>query len=101
LVLFGIGLSILIVICGSSLLARLMERFRWIVWIGGGVLGWVAGELMISDPIVQEWIGSWKIILNWALPALLTIAMILLGWVLGVQSSSIIAEEQRLAGNDQ
>ena len=31
LVLFGIGLSIPIVICGSSLLARLMDRFRWIV----------------------------------------------------------------------
>ena len=40
LVLFGIGLSIPVVICGSSLLARLMDRFRWIVglevgfWVG-------------------------------------------------------------------
>jgi YjbE family integral membrane protein len=101
LVLFGIGLSIPIVICGSSLLARLMERFRWIVWIGGGVLGWVAGELMINDTIVQDWIGSWKIILNWALPTLLATAMILLGWALAFQSSPLIAEEQRLAGNDQ
>src|SRR6266576_5643891 len=40
LVLFGIGLSIPIVICGSCLLARLMVRFCWIVWVGGGVLGW-------------------------------------------------------------
>ncbi|TAK07158.1 TerC family protein, partial [bacterium] len=41
LVAFGIGLSIPIVIWGSGLLARLMNRFQWIVWIGGGVLGWV------------------------------------------------------------
>src|SRR5258705_964663 len=60
LVLFGIGLSIPIVICGSSLLARLMDRFRWIVWLGGGVLGWVAGDLAITDALVRASIGSWE-----------------------------------------
>ncbi len=41
LVLFGIGLSIPIVICGSTLLARLMDRFRWIVWVEVGCwVGW-------------------------------------------------------------
>ena len=65
LVVFGIGLSIPIVICGSSLLARLMERFRWIVWLGGGVLGWVAGELVVNDIIVQGWIASWEMLLRW------------------------------------
>jgi integral membrane protein, YjbE family len=71
LVLFGIGLSIPIVICGSSLLARLMDRFRWIVWLGGGVLGWVAGDLAITDTLVRASIGSWDSILHWALPSLL------------------------------
>jgi len=101
LVLFGIGLSIPIVICGSSLLARLMERFRWIVWLGGGVLGWVAGELMITDVIVHDRIGSWKIILEWALPGLLAIAMTILGWALALQASPAIPEAQRLAGDDE
>jgi YjbE family integral membrane protein len=101
LVLFGIGLSIPIVICGSSFLARLMERFRWIVWVGGGVLGWVAGELVISDAIVHDWIGSWKILLEWALPSLLAIALTILGWALAFQANPAIAEEQPLAGNDQ
>src|SRR5947199_10180196 len=59
LVLFGIGLSIPIVICGSSLLARLMDRFPWIVWLGEGVLGWVAGELVIVDTLLRCLIGSW------------------------------------------
>ena len=71
LVLFGIGLSIPIVICGSSLLARLMDRFRWIVWLGGGVLGWVAGELVADDAIIRGWIGSWELLFHWALPSLL------------------------------
>jgi YjbE family integral membrane protein len=80
LVLFGIGLSIPIVICGSSLLARLMDRFRWIVWLGGGVLGWVAGELAITDTLVRASIGSWDPILHWALPSLLAATAIMLGW---------------------
>jgi YjbE family integral membrane protein len=80
LVLFGIGLSIPIVICGSSLLARLMDRFRWIVWLGGGVLGWVAGELAITDTLVRASIGSWDSILHWALPSLLAATAIMLGW---------------------
>jgi len=80
LVLFGIGLSIPIVICGSSLLARLMDRFRWIVWLGGGVLGWVAGDLAITDTLVRASIGSWDSILRWALPSLLAATAIMLGW---------------------
>ena len=80
LVLFGIGLSIPIVICGSSLLARLMDRFRWIVWLGGGVLGWVAGELAITDTLVRASIGSWDSILHWALPSVLAATAIMLGW---------------------
>ena len=81
LVLFGIGLSIPIVICGSSLLARLMDRFRWIVWLGGGVLGrWVAGDLAIADTVVRASIGSWDSILHWALPSLLAATAIMLGW---------------------
>jgi YjbE family integral membrane protein len=81
LVLFGIGLSIPIVICGSSLLARLMDRFRWIVWLGGGVLGWVAGELAITDTLVRASIGSWDSILHWLLPSLLAATAVMLGWV--------------------
>jgi YjbE family integral membrane protein len=81
LVLFGIGLSIPIVICGSSLLARLMDRFRWIVWLGGGVLGWVAGELAITDTLVRASIGSWDSILHWLLPGLLAVTAVTLGWV--------------------
>src|SRR6266705_489625 len=73
LVMFGIGLSIPIVICGSSVLARLMERYHWIVWIGGGVLGWVAGELVIEDAMLYPWMGSWKTLLNWIVPGLLAL----------------------------
>src|SRR5215472_8172784 len=81
LVLFGIGLSIPIVICGSSLLARLMDRFRWIVWLGGAVLGWVAGELAMTDTFVLAAVGSWEATLHWALPGTLAAATGTFGWL--------------------
>jgi len=82
LVLFGIGLSIPIVICGSSLLARLMDRFRWIVWLGGAVLGWVAGELAMTDTLVLAAVGSWESTLHWALPGTLAAATGTFGWLI-------------------
>jgi len=80
LVAFGIGLSIPIVIWGSGILARLMSRFQWIVWIGGGVLGWVAGEMIVKDKIVHVWIEPWASVLHWFMPGLLALALTLLGW---------------------
>jgi YjbE family integral membrane protein len=57
LVVLGVALSLPLVVWGSGLLARLMVRHEWIVWIGGAVLGYVAGEMMANDPIVERWLG--------------------------------------------
>jgi predicted tellurium resistance membrane protein TerC len=46
------------VIWGSGLLARLMARFWWIVDVGAAILGWVAGEMILGDRVVQGWLGS-------------------------------------------
>jgi YjbE family integral membrane protein len=58
LVIFGVGLSIPLVIWGSGLLARLMARFWWIVDVGAAILGWVAGEMILGDRMVQGWLGG-------------------------------------------
>src|SRR5262249_10968667 len=57
LVALGIATSIPIVVWGSGLLARLMNRFAWIIWLGGGILGYVAGEMMLEDHTVAAWLG--------------------------------------------
>jgi YjbE family integral membrane protein len=94
LVLFGIGLSIPIVICGSGLLSRLMERFRWIVWLGGGVLGWVAGELLTSDALVRASIGSWETFFRWGLPGLLAVTVTLTGWAIASPTRRLETDDQ-------
>jgi YjbE family integral membrane protein len=79
LVIFGIGLSIPIVVWGSGLLARLMNRFGWIIWVGGGILGYVAVEMMLHDKGLVPWIGTEP---AWSKPVALAIALAItfLGW---------------------
>ena len=57
LVTIGIGLSLPLVVWGSGLLARLMNRWPAIIWLGGGVLGWVAGEMIVRE-VVHRWLGE-------------------------------------------
>ena len=57
LVVVGIGLSLPLVVWGSALLAWLMNRLTWIVWLGGGVLGYFAGDMILRDQAVERWLG--------------------------------------------
>jgi YjbE family integral membrane protein len=54
LIIFGIVLSVPIVMFGAGFLLKVLERFPALVWAGAGLLGWVAGEMMASDPVVVE-----------------------------------------------
>lgn len=58
LVVFGIALTIPLVVFGSTLMGLLIDRFPFVVWLGGGVLGYVAGKLLVEDVKVQQWLGA-------------------------------------------
>jgi YjbE family integral membrane protein len=79
LVVFGIALSIPIVVWGSGVLARLMGRFAWIIWVGGGVLGHVAGEMILRDAVVKPYTDGVPF-LHHGFPFLLAAVLIGLGW---------------------
>jgi len=80
LVILGIALSLPLVVWGSGLLARLMARHAWIIWVGGGILGYVAGEMMTDDPIVRRWLGGGADALDEPVPIVLALVMAGLGW---------------------
>ncbi len=82
LVVFGIALSIPIVVWGSGLLGRLMARYPWIVWLGGGVLGYVAGDMVLTDVAVERWAGD-TAVLSAVLPPLIGLVMVAVGWWYG------------------
>lgn len=63
LVIFGLLVSIPIIIWGSQLVLKLMDRFPLIIAVGGMLLGWIAGTMAHSDPAVQGLIpqsGGWN-----------------------------------------
>jgi YjbE family integral membrane protein len=58
LLIIGLGISIPLIVYGSTLVLKLMTRFPAIVTIGGGVLGWVAGEMFVTDPAIAPWVDT-------------------------------------------
>lgn len=55
LLVFGLVISIPLIIFGSTVILKLMTRFPMIVTLGAALLGWVAGEMAISDPSIAVW----------------------------------------------
>lgn len=58
LLLIGLLISIPLVVFGSLLFLKLLDRFPILVVAGAGLLGWIAGEVMVTDPIVEHWINE-------------------------------------------
>ena len=81
LIVFGIALSMPLVVVGASVLAWLMNRYVWIVWIGGGILGYVAGEMILKDRIIVGRLGqALADLLDRFLPIALGVLMTVIGW---------------------
>jgi YjbE family integral membrane protein len=55
LIVFGLATSVPLIVAGSAILMALLERYRVLVWGGGALLGWVAGEVMVNDPALARW----------------------------------------------
>jgi len=54
LLIIGLALSIPLIIFGSSMLLKLMDRFPIIITFGAGLLGWLAGGMIVDDPAIAE-----------------------------------------------
>ncbi len=57
LLVVGIGFSIPLVIFGSTLMLKLIERFPVVVQVGAGFIGWVAGDMIASEPTLRPWLA--------------------------------------------
>ena len=58
LLVLGLAISIPLVIFGSTLMIKLMERFPIIVVLGAGLIGWVGGETIISDTALHGMLAA-------------------------------------------
>lgn len=82
-ILLGIGLSVPIIIWGSAMVMKLLHRFPVMVYIGAGILGYTAGEMMVKDPKMMELLHShlWHGSLPWATTAIVIAAGMLKKWM--------------------
>jgi YjbE family integral membrane protein len=58
LIIFGLATSVPLIVAGSAILMALLERFRVLVWGGGALLGWIAGDVMAADAALSGWLSE-------------------------------------------
>jgi YjbE family integral membrane protein len=76
LLVFGLVVSIPLVIAGSQIILALIERFPVLILAGGGLLGYVAGEMIVEDAALAPWIEATAPWLHWILPVAGIVAVI-------------------------
>ena len=70
LLIFGLVVSVPLVIGGAQLIMRLVGRFPILIVAGGGLLGFVAGGLIVDDSAIVDWIHAHAAWLTWAAPVI-------------------------------
>ncbi len=86
LVIFGLIVSIPLIVWGSTLVLRLIERYPVVVTLGGGLLGWIAGSMMLTDPISVRMLGAEPTpALTYAASITGALLVVVLGKVLGAR----------------
>jgi YjbE family integral membrane protein len=58
LMIFGLLLSVPLIVFGSTLLLKLLDRFPVIAWGGAALLGWIAGEMIAAEPFIDRWLDE-------------------------------------------
>ena len=92
LILFGLCLSVPLIVFGATLIIDLLQRFPVLVWAGAGLLGWVAGSIMVSDPGWHGVFGAWPSLVDEVVGGSVGVVVVLaLSWFL----------RQRAAANKQ
>jgi YjbE family integral membrane protein len=80
LLIFGLGLSIPVVVFTSTLLSRMMDRYPVIIYLGAAVLGRVGGEMVMTDAIVVQTLHPAPPV-RYAVEAFCAVGVVLAGWL--------------------
>lgn len=94
LLIFGLAVSIPLIIWTSQIFLKLMERFPIVVTLGAGLLGYVAGGMMVSDGAVKAWIGALPGWSHYAVGAAGAVIVVLAGHWLAARKAAPL--EQRI-----
>ena len=99
LLIFGLALSIPILLFGSSLIARLIDKHAWLMYVGAAILVHTALELFFADDVVHDWLGVSRLV-EWIVIAIAVVAVTLFGLLLSRRAKARMVEEH-VAGHDR
>lgn len=88
LIIFGLVLSVPIIVLGSQLVIKLMDRFPFVVVAGGALLGWIAGGMVVGDVAVSAWFKSAIPASQWVGPVVGALVVVTLGKWLASRSEA-------------
>lgn len=77
LLVFGLALSIPLLMGGAALVAHVLNRLPWLVWLGGAVIAWVAGGMIVDDPLLRDPLDGTLPALQWLIPVGLLLAVVI------------------------
>ncbi|TCP65428.1 TerC family protein [Baia soyae] len=82
LVLFGLALSIPIIMWGSRLIAKVMNHLPWLTYVGSAILGYTAGGLIVGDKLIAKYFVQGLESLKFLIPIALAVIVVLVGILL-------------------
>ncbi|HSB77334.1 MAG TPA: TerC family protein [Candidatus Methylomirabilis sp.] len=79
LLMFGLGLSIPIILFCSAMVAKMMNKWPWLVFVGAGILGYVSGEMIVADKMVSPYLHPLGVFAHYGIPVVLAVGIVVVG----------------------
>ncbi len=95
LLLIGLGISIPMIVAGSAIVMKMLDRFPLLVWAGAALLGWIGGDLLLNDVGVISYLGK-DFAHAWEKPAAFVGALFVVGvgaWLFYVRRAEATANQ--------
>ena len=86
----GLMISIPLIVFSSTVILRFMGRYPWIITLGGALLGYIAGEMAVTDRAVAGWVASHAPVLHTVAPILGIVFVVAVGKVLAVRAAKLV-----------
>jgi YjbE family integral membrane protein len=61
LLVFGLGISIPVIVAGATAIMAIVSYFPIIAWVGAALLGWIAGDMVATDPVVVQFLEAFSL----------------------------------------
>lgn len=100
LIILGLAISIPLIIWGSNLLLKLMEKFPIIIWAGAGLLAYTAGEMINGDEFIHQYVEEYLGPFHWIVPVVITIGVLGISYLRQKGKKNNVNDEENNEGNE-